>query len=98
MLCVILSHPNLRRCKVEEMESGRDNEVATGLLGNSPSERKDDQDLEHHGPRGPEVTALKVKVMSWLCTLVVGFPISRSHNALFSAAGSARVAWRDPFH
>ena len=41
MLCVILSHPNLRRCKVEEMESGRDNEVATGLSGNSPSERKD---------------------------------------------------------
>ena len=59
---------------------------------------KTDQDLEHHGPRGPEVTALKVKVMSWLCTLIVGFPISRSHDALFSAAGSATVAWRDPFH
>ena len=26
---------------------------------------KTDQDLEHHGPRGPEVTALEVKVMSW---------------------------------
>ena len=41
MLCVILSHPNLRQCKVEEMDSGKDNEVVTGLLGNYPSERKD---------------------------------------------------------
>ena len=37
MLCVILSHPNLCWREVEEMESGRDNEVATGLLGHSPS-------------------------------------------------------------
>ena len=41
MLCVILSHPILHRCKVEQMESGRDSEVATGLLGTSPFERTD---------------------------------------------------------
>ena len=41
MLCVILSHPYLHRRKVEEVESGRDSEVATGLLSTSPFEQTD---------------------------------------------------------